>query len=153
MANKNDITKTRMKAGDPAADIFERFLNKNGINYQNYGLNKQANITGKMPRFVRNTPDYIVKGKVVSLFEVKGFKDELWLKVNDVYEYKKWNNIMNIWYFFVLFEEGKHEYKIINHFTLMNLITTSEQKQHGDPNYYDDKWCYVIQWDSIRSVI
>ena len=148
MANKNDNTKTRMEAFDVAAHKFEEYLNYHKITYQNFGISKKIKNSGKMPRFGRNAPDYIVSNRFVSFFEVKGCRNELWLKIKDLDEYKRWNEIMNLRYFF--YSTTYKKAKFINHVTLINLLATAPIKQLNDPNMHDDKKCYVLQWKDIR---
>ena len=99
MANRFDKVEDRMRF-NMAEKYFEYVMHKKEMEYFKYGLDDGCN---KLDRFVRNTPDYIVKkGKTSIPFftEVKGCGEIARIKVKDFEEYKKWAKIMPLTYFF-----------------------------------------------------
>ena len=76
------------------------YLTRREIPHVRYGLDALDSDLPiyKIPALIRSAPDYIIFNQHGSplFFEVKGFRDYVKIKLNDVENYEKWNNHMGM---------------------------------------------------------
>ena len=144
MANRFDSVEKRMEFNAPEK-YFEYKMDLIKRKYINYGLHSGF---GRIDRFVRNTPDYIVQGKNPynnnpHFVEVKGSRCNFKIKVNDYREYVKWNKIMPLdFYFFSYeYEEGKS----------VGFDKIQEKQTLAETGVYDDnnEEYFIVKWSDV----
>ena len=84
------------KKNNTAELLFEDKCAKNHIRFIRYGLDQlNSGIPGNqfitIEKMVRYTPDYIMFAKNTCFIEVKGCKDELGMKLENIKYYGRWN--------------------------------------------------------------
>tara|TARA_Y100001973_G_C4937940_1_gene204230 strand:- start:15 stop:464 length:450 start_codon:yes stop_codon:yes gene_type:complete len=149
MANRFDKVEDRMRF-NMAEKYFEYVMHKREMEYFKYGLDDGCN---KLDRFVRNTPDYIVKkGKTSIPFftEVKGCGEIARIKVKDFEEYKKWAKIMPLTYFF--YSTHYNDYKWVQHTEIALLEPELNDQNFYPPDYEGgpNKYYYEILWSMMK---
>jgi len=153
MANSTDPIEKRMQDAKETEDSFVNMFNYNnrdgsGICIK-YGLDdvkfqneNQAKLLYHIPSCLRKTPDFmVVENGKFSLVEVKGIKINLWLKVNDLIDYQKWNKGYDV-YLFVLNNEDMFAKISID--KLSKLINDGNYPIKELPKDNPPKKCYVI---------
>ena len=134
---------------DQAEEYFVSWAEKNKLIFTRYGFDlKTSGISGKdfikIPKFIRCSPDYLVIGKEARLVEVKGGTNMIRMKMSDLQSYDKWNNEMQVYYFFYSSHYKTH--KIKKHEELLEVVKKCDVGQFHDHNKYDKKLYYKIDW-------
>ena len=135
-----------------AEDYFDEWAEKNNLIFERFGFdqlnsNIQGSDFGKIPKFIRNRPDYVVIGKKAQFVEVKGGTDKIRMKQSDLKSYSKWNEEMELYYFFYSSQYKTH--KIIKHEDLLKVLKKCDVGQYHDHTKYDKKLYYKIDWIMI----
>ena len=99
-----------------------------GLDEMNSGISKKEFCL--IPKVLRNTPDYIVIQKIAWLVEVKGGRDILRLKFEDLESYGKWTHFCPLLFFVYSTSYKKHTQ--IPYYLLKKMI--------WDNNYPTDKY-------------
>lgn len=126
-----------------------RSLLKNKLIYEKFGFDQlHSEIKGwdfnKIPKFIRNRPDYIVISSKAKFVEVKGGTDTIRVKESDLKSYDKWNKEMDVYYFFYSSTRKTHRWK--KHTEVMELLNKCEKGQFHDHTKDDKKIYYKIDW-------
>ena len=137
------------KKNNTAELLFENKCAENHIRFIRYGLDQlNSGIPGNqfitIEKMVRYTPDYIMFAKNTCFIEVKGCKDELGMKLENIEYYGKWNKIMPLMYFF--YSTTYNDYKFIKHDKFLNIAGGCEVKQYPDNN----REYYCVPWEIIK---
>ena len=131
------------------ADIeCENFLIDKNISYIRYGFDQQnkrieSSKWFTLPQIIRNKPDFIVFQAISSFLEVKGCKDILRVKLDDIKSYDFYNKIMPLSFFF--YSTTYRQIKMTTYKELKILITICPIDRYEDNN----KEYYKIDWGSI----
>ena len=131
---------------------FEEFCKDKNIIHFRYGTDQRnSGISGKdfikIPKIIRNTPDYIVIKKTASFIEVKGCKDFARMKLKDLESYDFWNKLMKLYY--CIYSVTFNEMRFISHVALKNLVKGCNIKQFHDFTPYDKKEYYEIPFKEL----
>ena len=126
---------------DKCAEKYIRFI-RYGLDQLNSGIPGHQFVT--ISKMVRYTPDYIIFAKKTYFIEVKGCKDELGMKLENIEYYDKWNKIMPLMYFF--YSATYKQHKFIKHNDFLNIAGGCEIKQY--PDNYKDYYC--VPWTIIK---
>jgi len=113
------------------------YLTKMGFNEKKSMI--PSEIFWKIPSTIRNIPDYLCVGTKVKFIEVKGFKETLKIKLDDLLAYEFWNNIQftNLCFFVVDCETNiKYE---LDYYQLKQLISSDDTITS---KYWDNKKVY-----------
>ena len=147
MSYKDDY-KTRNSGGDVADSKCEALLKKRGVFYIRYGFDQQGNKIEsskffKIPSIIRSQPDFIIISEGSYFLEVKGCRDILRLKQEDIQSYNFWQNLMSLYIF--IYSATKNKYKIVTYEKLSETAITCTM------DYYEDngKAYYKIPWERI----
>ena len=137
------------RKNNAAESLFEDKCNENEIRFIRYGLDQlNSGIPGgqfiTIEKMIRYTPDYIMFAKGTCFVEVKGCKDELGMKLENVEHYGYWNEIMNLMYFF--YSTTYKQYKFIKHDDFLNIAGGCEVKRYPDNN----REYYCVPWEIIK---
>ena len=137
------------KKNNTAEIYFEEFAKNKNLIYEKFGFDQlNSGIKGrdfnKIPKFIRNRPDYIVISNKARFVEVKGGTDIIRMKESDLESYEKWNKKMDVYYFFYLSHYNTHRWK--KHTEVMELIKKCDKGQFHDHTKYDKKIYYKIDW-------
>ena len=148
MANYKQPFKERVK-DTTSEDKFEANCRENGLKFYKYGIDNHpfGKELHKVYRFVRNTPDYIVMGSFAYFVEVKGCRDIVKIKEQDLYHYKEWNNKMPLHFYF--YSSTWNESKVISYNKLSGILPSCETGYYPDATKYDDKMYYKINWRDL----
>ena len=98
----------------------------------------------KFPAFLRNLPDScVVKGKNFYFIEVKGCRDYLRIKLEDMESYDKWDEIAPIIIF--TYSSMARELKKIKYQELKKITIDCDRERYHDNNkeYYKIPWEYI----------
>ena len=87
----------------------------------------------------------VVENNQFSLVEVKGIKKNLWLKVDDLINYQKWNKNYQV-YLFVVKDDMFVKISIDD---LSNLINSGNYAIKELPQDNPPKKCYVIPFQDM----
>ena len=156
MANSTDPIEKRMQEAKETEDAFVNMFNnmhKDGTGVCiKYGLDssniteEQAKLLYNIPSVLRSTPDFmVVENDEFSLVEVKGVKKNLWLKVDDLINYQKWNKHYQV-YLFVVKDDLFIQILIDD---LSNLINKGNYNIKELPLDNPPKKCYVIPFEDL----
>ena len=156
MANSTDPIEKRMQEAKETEDSFVNMfynLHKNGTGVCiKYGLDssniteEQAKLLYNIPSVLRSTPDFmVVENDEFSLVEVKGVKKNLWLKVDDLINYQKWNKHYQVYLFVV--KDNLFIQILID--DLSNLINKGNYNIKELPLDNPPKKCYVIPFEDL----
>ena len=131
---------------------FEEFCKDKNIIHFRYGTDQRnSGISGKdfikIPKIIRNTPDYIVIKKTASFIEVKGCKDLLGMKILDLEYYDFWNELMKLYYY--IYSTTFNDTRLISHPNLKKLVKGCKIKQYPDFTEYDQKKYYEIPFKEL----
>ena len=112
-----------------AEDKAVQYYNSIDCTLIRYGLDQLNSGIGKkefclIPIVLRNTPDYIVIQKMAWLVEVKGGRDILRLKFEDLESYDKWTHFCPILFFVYSTSFKKH--KQITYTDIKDLIYSND---------------------------
>tara|TARA_R100000808_G_C2153381_1_gene163506 strand:+ start:4518 stop:4958 length:441 start_codon:yes stop_codon:yes gene_type:complete len=126
----------------------EKYLESKGVTYTRYGFDCLFDVHWKkfmlIPEFLRCTPDYMVMtDDKAMLLEAKYCGEILRLKVDDMRQYGKWNDIVDV--FFFIYSSTKRTHKILNYKKLINLASMCEIDRYEDNN----KPYYKINFEDI----
>ena len=138
-----------------AEDKFEEYAIGNNLTYFRYGTDQlNSGIEGrdfiKIPKLIRNSPDYILIGHKASFIEVKGCKDSVGIKLKDLESYNFWNKIMDVYYF--IYSTSYNHIVIVKHDKLKSILEFCEIKQYHDHTKYDDKKYYQIHFTELEEI-
>tara|TARA_R100001594_G_scaffold78597_2_gene113204 strand:+ start:1564 stop:2028 length:465 start_codon:yes stop_codon:yes gene_type:complete len=80
----------------------EEYFKKKGVTLVRFGFDEkdppmQTNEWFKLPEIVRSSPDFIIINKKSAFMEVKGFYQELKIKVHDLIMMNYWNQVMPLY--------------------------------------------------------
>ena len=126
-------------------EIFINYCKERSLHYIPYGLDDSH---WSINRFVRNTPDYIVRDNDGAFFvEVKGCYRDLGLKTLDLKSYKKWNKLMDLYFFF--YAKERNEIKIVSYKKIEGMLSTCDYGNYHDISPTDDKTYAKIMWDLL----
>ena len=131
------------------ADIkCESFLKENKIEYMRYGFDHRKDRIKseqwfKLPKIIRNKPDFIIFQSKSVFIEVKGCKDILRFKLCDVESYEFYGKIMPLTFF--LYSSTYKQYKFIPYNRLKALTTIAPIGEYKD----NGKKYYKIDWEAI----
>lgn len=102
----------------------------------------------KIPRTIRNTPDYMICADQFYFLEVKGCKDFLRMKIKDLESYKFWNGVYGGTCLFFIYSTLKGMQRIISYHKLMALIETQKFpiKVYPDPGLKKEYYEIPINW-------
>ena len=147
--NHKDSFNDRANSFDVADIECESFLKKKNISYLRYGFDQNKDrIESKkwfmLPSIIRNKPDFIVFQTKSSFLEVKGCKDILRLKLDDIKSYDFYAKIMPLSFF--LYSTTFSQIKLIKYNDLKVLTTICPIDKYEDNN----KEYYKIDWGSIE---
>ena len=123
------------------------YLQENNIIHTRYGFDCLFDIKSKdfmkIPKKLRNTPDYMVISDNAYLLEAKGCHDILRLKLDDMKSYNFWDNLIKLYVFIYSTMEKSH--KIISYAKLSDIAILCTM------SYYEDngKAYYKIPWEKI----
>ena len=157
MANSTDPIEKRMQEAKETEDVFVNMFNNKhrdgtGVCIK-YGLDssniteEQAKLLYNIPSVLRSTPDFmVVENDEFSLVEVKGVKKNLWLKVDDLINYQKWNKHYQV-YLFVVKDDLFIQILIDD---LSNLINKGNYNIKELPLDNPPKKCYVIPFEDLK---
>tara|TARA_R100000773_G_C4142082_1_gene67980 strand:- start:28 stop:468 length:441 start_codon:yes stop_codon:yes gene_type:complete len=145
MANYKEPVEKRLLASNIAEEKCEDYLNTvKGLHWSRFGFDETNNNVpfaqfSKVPKLIRNSPDYICVSNKSFFIETKGFVGYLKIKQDDLKGYDFWNNIMDL-YFFVYDCMNKKHYKL-SYDDIKKKIKTSEVSNYPDNNkiYYKVK--------------
>jgi len=144
-----DDYKTRNSRIDIADSKCETFLKDRNAYYIRYGFDQQGNkiksdMFFKIPTIIRKQPDFIIISQNSYFLEVKGCRDILRLKQEDIKAYNFWQNLMNLYIF--IYSVIEREHKIISYARLNDIAISCTM------GYYEDngKAYYKIPWELIR---
>jgi hypothetical protein len=92
------------KMGDMAETVFERVVGKGFVRY---GLDRPPVYMGKMPPFVRYTPDYLMADRLV---EVQGFGKDRIVKIKHekFAALRQWEAHMDVYFFLYDLTRKRH---------------------------------------------
>ncbi|HHZ81352.1 MAG TPA: hypothetical protein EYN64_01290 [Flavobacteriales bacterium] len=136
-------------SGVDIADIkCEEFLVNNEIPYVRYGFDQQNNPIefehfSLIPTTIRSQPDFIVFQNQARLLEVKGCRDVLRLKKEDIEVYEFWWKVMPLSFF--IYSCSYESYKLISYRGLVRLSTQAPVDIYADNN----KEYYKIDWQKL----
>ena len=127
----------------------EYFADKDDLFYMRIGFDELDNKVlskywMKFPAFLRNLPDAcIVKGNQFYFIEVKGCRDYLRLKLEDMESYDKWDEISPIIIF--TYSSMARELKSIRYQRLKKITINCDRERYHDNNkeYYKIPWEYI----------
>jgi len=120
-----------------AEDKCEEYLKAKDIEYKRFGWDFlkdpiSSNNFFKLPNNMRSLPDYIIFTDKTYFIEVKGCKDFLRIKHDDMKIYTFWNNIMDL-FFFIYSSSGDKIYKK-SHSDMNEITKHCETKVYPDNN-------------------
>ena len=137
------------RKNNAAESLFEDKCNENEIRFIRYGLDQlnsgipiEEFIT--ISKMIRYTPDYIMFTRNTFFIEVKGCKDELGMKLENIKYYDFWDRIMPLQYF--LYSTIYNEYKFVKHNKFLNIAGGCEVKRYPD----NKKEYYCVPWEIIK---
>ena len=146
--NHKDDYKTRNSRGDIADSKCETFLKNKNTYYIRYGFDQQKNRIPsnkffKIPTIIRNQPDFIIINNDSYFLEVKGCRNTLRLKQEDMQAYNFWQNLMSLYIF--AYSTTQSNYKILAYEKLSEIAVNCPM------DYYEDngKAYYKIPWEKI----
>tara|TARA_R100001509_G_scaffold162969_1_gene136044 strand:+ start:796 stop:1269 length:474 start_codon:yes stop_codon:yes gene_type:complete len=127
----------------------EYFADRNDLFYMRIGFDELDNKVlskywMKFPAFLRNMPDAcVVKGNHFYFIEVKGCRDILRLKLEDMESYDKWNRIAPLIIF--TYSSMARELKKIRYQALKIITIDCDRDRYHDNNkeYYKIPWEYI----------
>ena len=140
--------KSRNSGGDIADDKCVEYLRKRNVFYIRNGFDQQnekipSNKFFKIPNVIRSQPDFIIITSDAYFLEVKGCKEILRLKLDDLKSYDFWDNQMSLYVFVYSTLERSH--KIISYAKLSEIAYTCSMDYYEDNN----KAYYKIPWERI----
>jgi len=134
-----------------AEDKCKEYLTKNNIMFTRYGFDALFDIPWQkfnlIPKLLRNTPDFMVITDKASLLEVKGCRDILRLKLDDMDSYREWNKICRLMMF--LYSTLDNNPVIISYEKLEQIAFTCETDIYPE----NQKEYYKIPWQLIQKEI
>ena len=143
-----DNYKTRNSSIDIADSKCEAFLKDRNAYYIRYGFDQQGNkiksdMFFKIPTIIRKQPDFIIISQNSYFLEVKGCRDILRLKQEDIKSYRFWKKIMDLFVFIYSTKERKHK--------IITIDKLEEIAMECTMSYYEDnnKAYYKIPWEKI----
>ena len=144
-----DSFEDRVASFDVADIECESFLEKNKVEYMRYGFDQhndriKSEQWFKLPRIIRNKPDFIIFQSKASFLEVKGCKDMLRLKICDIDSYDFYKKIMPLTFF--LYSTTFNEYKLVPYNKLKVLTTIAPIGKYED----NGKEYFKIDWVVIQ---
>ena len=157
MDNSTDPLEKRMLEAKETEDYFVNMFNnihkdgtgiciKYGLDNVNFHHEDQSKLLHNIPSVLRSTPDFmVVENNQFSLVEVKGIKKNLWLKVDDLINYQKWNKNYQV-YLFVVKDDMFVKISIDD---LSNLINNGNYAIKELPQDNPPKKCYVIPFQDM----
>lgn len=91
----------------------------------------------KIPKILRAAPDYIVIMQQAYFVEVKGFRDCLKIKHQDLVTYKKWDKILPVRFY--IYDCDKMESHPMSLLKILDLAKRSKTKRYQNNNqeYYE----------------
>lgn len=129
-----------------AEEKCEEYLSGAGFSFLRNGFN-QPEISKEqfwmLPQNIRKQPDYIVFQNKAVFLEVKGCKDILRLKIEDIKSYDFWKQSMPISFF--LYSTEYNEIKLVSYKSLKVLTTIAPIDRYPDNN----KEYFKIDWGAI----
>ena len=130
--------------------VDEYFENRDDLFYMRIGFDELDNkVLSKywmcFPVFLRNLPDAcVVKDGFFYFVEVKGCRDYLRLKLEDMESYDKWDEIAPIVIF--TYSSMAKEIKKISYKRLKKITINCDRERYED----NKKWYYKIPWEYIE---
>lgn len=100
----------------------------------------------KIPEIIRSSPDYILIHKRAYFLEVKGFQEDLKIKIIDLIMMDQWNRLMPIIFF--AYDCGNNNSYIIQYKNLWNRIHTCDILRYHD----NRKLYHSLTPDILRSI-
>lgn len=132
---------------------FEEVMKQNNVPFVRFGIDaRDSNVTAlqflKMPKFIRNAPDYVILKTQAKFVEVKGCTETLKLKLSDMASYIYWDKYMPVYFF--IYSTTYNNYKFIKVSNLTNLAKKCPVKQFNDPSPTDKKEYYDIPYLQLK---
>ena len=127
------------KSSDVAEKKCMQFLDMNNVKYHKLGFDcwdVPVEDFIKMPKKIRNIPDFICMGKFPFFCEAKAFKGVFKLKEDDLHSYKYWNVHMPL--FFYAYDVKNCTESYISFIDILDKIPLCETGVYPDNNktYY-----------------
>ena len=142
MAYDSDVTfdkRNNVFRGDTALIEAKNWLDSRKIYYKVIGFDSHddkvpSDLWWKVGEFLRSMPDILVIGKQSNFLEVKGCRNILRLKLSDLLNYIKWNDIEDL-HFFIHSTTEKSNY-LITIDDLLDCLATNiwVMKKYKDNN-------------------
>tara|TARA_R110002020_G_scaffold133393_2_gene297706 strand:+ start:1408 stop:1893 length:486 start_codon:yes stop_codon:yes gene_type:complete len=152
-----DYMKPYKERTAPGANLCEKECDKylssiDGVYYQKFGFDETnqkipSQFFFKIPKLIRNCPDFIVIGKKVSFVECKGCKGNLKVKLDDLDSYKFWNMMCPLFFFILLRTDDEMKKKILSYDKLMLIIENNNLEKEVYPD--NGKEYYKIPFSSL----
>ena len=126
----------------------ENYLKSKKVKYIRYGFDKHINPIPKdlfwlIPTTIRKQPDFIVFQSKTIFLEVKGCKDILRVKIEDIKSYDFWAQIMPLSFF--LYSSKYNQVKLVSFKHIKVLTTIAPIDRYPDNN----KEYFKIDWGAI----
>ena len=123
---KNFKERNKKRFAEPKAKAYYEtrrcHITRSGLDMLDTGIKPTDFL--KIPSIVRNTPDYLVVSADAYLVEVKGCVGVARFKLEDLKSYRKWNDVMPV--FFFVYDKGKDEFVHIKFQDFEKLIQTNK---------------------------
>ena len=157
MSHKKDFKeRNRKRFAEPKAEAYYEtrkcHITRYGIDMLDTGIKPKD--FNKIPKIVRNTPDYLVVSSDAYLVEVKGCVKVARFKIEDLKSYRKWNNVMPV--FFFVYDKSKDEFVHIKFKDFETLVKTNNYSIEVYPDngkkYYPIPYDDIVPWDMTNSL-
>tara|TARA_R110002020_G_scaffold465412_1_gene686792 strand:+ start:306 stop:767 length:462 start_codon:yes stop_codon:yes gene_type:complete len=130
----------------------EEYYKQKGVFLERYGLDLlDSGISVgdfcKIPKVIRNTPDYIAINKGFAFVEVKAFKGRfLRLKLEDMESYNFWSGMGGLVFFF-----WSIDYSANTQIRYENMVKLINKNSYEIQKYEDNnKEYYLIPWGDLK---